>query len=65
MKAAYGLNEAPAEWFAVCDEVLCSLGRRRMLTDPCMWTFSGDTGQFGQTGDHVDDFLVAGEEGDS
>ena len=34
LKAAYGLSEAPAEWYAVCHEVLCGLGGRRMITDP-------------------------------
>ena len=57
LKAAYGLSEAPAEWYVVCDEALASLAARKMLSDPCVWTFVDNGEQYGQIGAHVDDFF--------
>ena len=64
-KAAYGLVEAPLEWYLTINEFLESLGFRRQLSDPCVWGLYSESGEtIGYACGHVDDFLFAGREGD-
>lgn len=60
-RAAYGLVEAPIEWYLTVKEFLESLGFRRQQSDPCVWgLFSEDQSPIGWICGHVDDFLFAG-----
>ena len=64
LKSVYGLTTAPLEWYAQVDRVLQELGGRQTSADPCVWTFCGSNGEhIGIIGAHVDDFLIAGDEG--
>ena len=61
-KAAYGLVEAPLEWFLTICDFLESLGFERQKSDPCCWGLF-DKDRLGWICGHVDDFLFGGEEG--
>jgi hypothetical protein len=63
LKSVYGLTAAPLEWYAQVNTVLTNLGGVRTTSDPCVWVFKNpDTGnQSGIIGEHVDDFLIAGD----
>eukprot|EP00439_Symbiodinium_sp_Y106_P027544 s2166_g3.t1 len=67
-KAAYGLVNAPAEFFRAINGALKELGFQQMRTEPCGWVFKvqdPQTKEFKTAGvicSHVDDFIIAGNE---
>ena len=64
-KAAYGLVEAPLEWFLTVCEVLEGMGFERQHSDPCCWGLFDENRQaLGWIYGHVDDFLFGGNEKD-
>ena len=78
-KAAYGLVEAPVEWYICISTVLKEHGWRRLKSDPCCWilidpsfvkaetekkvTTRSECPVVAATGGHVDDFVFVGKEG--
>ena len=61
-KAAYGLVEAPIQWFLSVSRFLEGLGGERQLSDPCCWGFfREDRSPIGWICGHVDDFLFGGQ----
>ena len=63
-KAAYGLVEAPIQWFLSVSRFLESLGGERQFSDPCCWGFfNEDRTPIGWVCGHVDDFLFGGQKG--
>ena len=70
-KAAYGLVNAPAEFYRAVDNTLKSLGFEPLLCDPCCWRLRewNETKQCYETigiiSSHVDDFLVMGSDSNS
>jgi hypothetical protein len=64
LKSVYGLTTAPLEWYSQVDKVLKELGGRQTAADPCVWIFCNKVGEhIGLVGAHVDDFLIAGDDG--
>ena len=66
-KAAYGLVEAPIQWFLTVSRFLESIGGEQQLSDPCCWSFfrkeRGPDNKrvcIGHVCGHVDDFLFGG-----
>ena len=66
-KAAYGLVEAPIQWFLSISRFLESIGAEQQLSDPCCWSFfkkeldaQGRRICIGHVCGHVDDFLFGG-----
>ena len=65
-KAAYGLVEAPIQWFLSISRFLESLGAERQLSDPCCWGFfTPERKPIGWVCGHVDDFMFGGDPKDS
>ena len=61
-RAAYGLVEAPLEWYLTINEFLESIHFRRQQSDPCVWgLFDADQKPIGWACSHVDDFMFAGD----
>eukprot|EP00439_Symbiodinium_sp_Y106_P027988 s1180_g3.t1 len=64
-KAAYGLVEAPLEWFLTICDFLSELGFERQYSDPCCWAlFDTERQPIGYICGHVDDFLFGGRDDD-
>ena len=65
-RAAYGLVQAPLQWYITIAEFLEELGLQRLRSDPCAWAWRPDpTGPIrGLVSGHVDDFLFGGGEQD-
>ena len=67
-KEAYGLVNAPAEFFRAINGALKELGFQQMRAEPCGWVFKvqdPQTKEFKTAGvicSHVDDFIIAGNE---
>ncbi|CAE7382440.1 unnamed protein product [Symbiodinium sp. KB8] len=66
-KAAYGLVEAPIQWFLTISRFLESIGGEQQFSDPCCWSFykaekdsQGHRVCIGHVCGHVDDFLFGG-----
>ena len=60
-KAAYGLVEAPIQWYLSVSRFLESIGGERQLSDPTCWGFfKQDRTPIGWICGHVDDFLFGG-----
>lgn len=60
-KAAYGLVQAPLQWYQSVCKVLGQLGYRRLKTEPCLWIFQDTTGTVKSViHGHVDDFVFGG-----
>lgn len=58
-RAAYGLVEAPLEWYLTVDEFLTSIGFQRLKCDPCAWGYFDEKHRpIGWICGHVDDFLL-------
>ena len=65
-KAAYGLVEAPIQWFLSISRFLESIGGVRQLSDPCCWGFFDKEGvPIGYVCGHVDDFMFGGGRNDA
>ena len=66
-RAAYGLVQAPLQWYITIAEFLEELGLQRLRSDPCAWVWRPDpTGPIrGLISGHVDDFLFGGGEQDA
>ena len=60
-KAAYGLVQAPLQWYkSVCNKMK-SMGYYRLITEPCCWILQDETGQVCSIiHAHVDDFMIGG-----
>ncbi|CAE7443334.1 RE1 [Symbiodinium sp. CCMP2592] len=59
--SAYGLAQAPREWFLDIQKTLKKLGARASRTDPCLWRVFDANGKIcGLIGSYVDDFLFTG-----
>ena len=64
-RAAYGLVQAPLEWYLTVDTFLRSIGFERQKSDPCCWGLFDSNGlPIGFACGHVDDFLFGGREDD-
>ena len=68
-KAAYGLVEAPIQWFMTVSRFLESIGGEQQVSDPCCWSFfrqerdhEGRRICIGHVCGHVDDFLFGGSD---
>ncbi|CAE7247758.1 RE1, partial [Symbiodinium sp. CCMP2592] len=60
--SAYGLAQAPREWFLDIQKTLKKLGGRPSRTDPCLWRIIDANGKVcGLIGSYVDDFLFTGD----
>ena len=67
LKAWYGLTDAPrCFWLDVDEKMIWKLNAVRCRYDPCTWLFLCDTTAqvIGVAGTHVDDFQIAGDDGD-
>ena len=65
-RAAYGLVEAPLEWYLTVNSFLEELGFLRQVSDPCVWgLFSPEGEPIGWICGHVDDFMFAGSPTDT
>ncbi|CAE7337278.1 unnamed protein product [Symbiodinium sp. KB8] len=66
VKAAYGLVNAPAEWYKSVHATLSRLGFQRLRTEPCCWRLiryaAGKPILLGLVVAHVEDFILAGNE---
>ena len=63
-KGAYGLIDAPYQWFMALHQELCSLGFTQSPFDPCMyalWSKTSPGTLSGILGIHVDDGLCGGD----
>eukprot|EP00438_Fugacium_kawagutii_P012099 Skav209448 [mRNA] locus=scaffold2199:144696:152896:- [translate_table: standard] len=60
-KAAYGLAEAPRQWFLRLSREMSEAGLRRSSLDPCLFTLRKGEKLLGVCGVHVDDILGGGE----
>lgn len=64
-KAAYGLVQAPLLWYNSISGYLENLGFRRLVCDPCIWTYHDENGVLrAVTCGHVDDFMFGGNSHD-
>ncbi|CAE7865918.1 unnamed protein product, partial [Symbiodinium necroappetens] len=64
-KAAYGLVEAPIQWYLTVARFLESIGGERQFSDPTCWGFfRADRTPIGWVCGHVDDFLFGGNSQD-
>ena len=64
-KAAYGLVEAPIQWYLSVAKFLEGLGAERQLSDPACWGFfRKDRTPIGWVCGHVDDFMFGGDHQD-
>ena len=61
-KAAYGLVQAPREWYETVASFLRELGYQRILVDHCCWArHNEDNVLISIVVAHVDDFMIGGE----
>ena len=61
-KAAYGLVEAPLQWYLTVAKFLESIGGERQFSDPCCWGFfRKDRTPIAYVCGHIDDFMFAGK----
>ena len=64
-RAAYGLVEAPIEWYLTVASFLESIGFERQRSDPCCFgLFDKENQPIGWICCHVDDFLFGGADSD-
>ena len=65
-KAAYGLVNAPLEWYRDVNKTLTRLGMVQLKSDPCCWKLvkwaKGRPQLLGLICCHVDDIVLAGNE---
>ena len=62
-KAAYGLVQAPLQWYESICNTMSRLGYQRLKTEPCCWIFRDATGDVCSViHGHVDDFVFGGRE---
>ena len=60
-KAAYGLVEAPLQWYLSMAKFIEGLGGERQFSDPCAWGFFDEArNPVGYIVGHVDDLLFGG-----
>ena len=65
-KAAYGLVQAPLQWFYTINNFLGNLGYKQLQTEPCCWVWVDAEGQVRSiVHSHVDDLMFGGQEDDS
>ena len=66
VEAAYGLVNAPAEWFRDVNRTLTGLGMQQLKSEPCAWRLVKQTPAgprlIGLIAAHVGDFLLSGNE---
>ena len=64
--AAYGLVQAPLQWYMTIAEFLEEIGLERLRSDPCAWVWRPDKNSKprAMVVGHVDDFLFAGSDHD-
>ena len=63
-KAAYGLVQAPLQWYWSVCTFLQEIGYTKLQSEPCCWIWIDSHGQVvSAIHGHVDDFLFAGKEG--
>ena len=62
-KAAYGLVQAPLQWYHSVCNTMNKLGYQRLVTELCCWIYVDDTGTVrSMIHGHVDDFVFGGDE---
>ena len=62
-QAAYGLVQAPREWFKSVAKKMKDLGWEQLVSDSCMWRLKSKSGKLiGLAPAYVDDFLFAGKD---
>lgn len=60
-KAAYGLVQAPLQWYHTIHESLVELGYSRLQVEPCCWIFRDKSGTVRSiVHSHVDDLMFGG-----
>ena len=60
-KAAYGLVQAPLQWYRSVCTTMESLGYRRLITEPCCWVYVDEQQEVQSIiHGHVDDFVFGG-----
>ncbi|KAF0730900.1 hypothetical protein Ae201684_011782 [Aphanomyces euteiches] len=64
LKSLFGLKQSGYHWNEMCDDVLKRLQYEQSLHDPCLYTKRSRDGQIMIVCVYVDDFLVAGPDGD-
>ena len=65
-KAAYGLVQAPLQWFYTINNFLGNLGYKQLQTEQCCWVWVDAEGQVRSiVHSHVDDLMFGGKEDDS
>ena len=63
LRAAYGLVNAPREWYHdVANIAQGPCGMKRLRCEPCLWVCKDGDQVVGAMGTHVDDFLLIGDE---
>ena len=61
-KAAYGLVQAPLQWYLSICNTMKKLGYMRLTTEPCCWIYLDEKGVVRSIiHGHVDDFVFGGE----
>ncbi len=61
-KAAYGLCDAPREWYLRLSRELTQSGMTCSMMDPCLWFAHRNSELFGVCGTYVDDLVGGGTE---
>ena len=60
-KAAYGLVQAPLQWYRSVCTTMEGLGYRRLITEPCCWVYVDEQQEVQSIiHGHVDDFVFGG-----
>ena len=62
-KAAYGLVQAPLQWYRSVCSFMQSIGYHRLKTEPCCWIYVHEGCVKSTCHAHVDDFMVGGADG--
>ena len=64
LRAAYGLVNAPREWYWDVEKIATqTCGMQRLTCEPCIWVCKDKDGNVqGAIASHVDDFIVTGNE---
>ena len=64
LRAAYGLVNAPREWYRDVEKIATqTCGMQRLTCEPCIWVCKDKDGNVqGAIASHVDDFIVTGNE---
>ena len=65
VRAFYGLVQSPRLWFEDLQATMLKQGWRQITADRCAFILLHDGELVGLAGVHVDDYLIAGKQGDA